>query len=63
MALRLLRLTTSTPRGCSFVRVRVSSRLQAKGNLALLGVLMAVAAVVVARTDFDSLEEAFGVAA
>lgn len=51
------------PLGCSFVRARVSSRLQEKGNLALLGALMVVAAVVVARTDFDTLEEAFGVAA
>ncbi|CAM9098450.1 unnamed protein product [Laminaria digitata] len=33
----------------------------AKGNLALLGALMVVAAVVVARTDFDTLEDALAV--
>lgn len=30
---------------------------QEKGNLGLLGVLLLVVAVVVGRTDFDSLEE------
>ena len=44
---RRRRLTTPTP----------SFRLQAKGNLALLCGLMIVAAVVVARTDFDALED------
>lgn len=36
-------------------------RLQAKGNLALLGALMIVATVVVAQTDFETLEDTFGV--
>lgn len=33
-----------------------------KGNLLLLGILLAIAAHTVATTDFDNLEDKFGIA-
>lgn len=44
---------------CLFLFVPLSFRAQEKRNLALLGALLLVVAVVVSSMDFEVLEEAF----